>query len=63
MKFTPQIFMLSPFAHSLMQSLITGFGFCFSPRVLEGHKSSEITSPSECVFKDPCSPLLCLCDQ
>lgn len=46
-KFTPQIFMLSPFAHALMQSLITVCHFYFFPRVLEDHKSSETTSSIE----------------
>lgn len=39
-KFTPQFLMLSPFAHALMQSLITVCRFYF---VLEGHKSSGTT--------------------
>lgn len=46
-KFTPHIFMLSPLAHALMQSLITVCHFYFFPRVLEGHKSSETTSSIE----------------
>lgn len=42
-RFTPQFLMLSPFAHALMQSLITVCRFYFFPRVLEGHKSSGTT--------------------
>lgn len=47
-KFTPQIFMLSAFAHVLTQSLITVCRFYFSPCVLEGHKSSVTTSSIGC---------------
>lgn len=60
-KFTPQIFMLSAFAHALMQSLITVCYFYFFLCVLEGHKSSVTTSSIECdkwmrcCFQDPCS--------